>query len=101
MAYMLGAKYVITDNYHGTVFSTNFNKQFVVINRDLIKVQDFLSLIGLADRIVDRESDINDAMNQTINFDYANQKTQELKRDSLIFLEESLKRIGYENTTKC
>ena len=101
MAYMLGAKYVITDNYHGTVFSTNFNKQFVVINRDLIKVQDFLSLIGLADRIVDRESDINDTMHQTINYDYANQILQELKRDSLIFLEENLKRIGYENTTKC
>ena len=86
MAYMLGAKYVITDTYHGTIFSTNFNKQFVVINRNLIKVRDFLSLIGLANRIIDRESDINIAMNQTINYDYANQKLQELRCCSLNFL---------------
>lgn len=101
MAYMLGAKYIVTDNYHGTVFSTNFNKQFVVINRDLIKVQDFLSMIGLTDRIVDSETDINYSMNQTINYDNANQKIQELKRDSLMFLKESLNSNRYEDTTEC
>lgn len=98
---MLGAKYIVTDNYHGTVFSTNFNKQFVVINRDLIKVQDFLSMIGLTDRIVDSETDINYSMNQTINYDNANQKIQELKRDSLMFLKESLNSNRYEDTTEC
>ncbi len=87
MTYMLGAKYVITDTYHGTIFSANFNKQFVVINRDLIKVRDFLSLIGLANRIIDRESEINITLNQAINFDYANQKLQELRCNSLRFLD--------------
>ena len=91
MRYMLGAKYVVTDTYHGTIFSVNFNKQFVVINRDLIKVQDFLSIVGLTDRIIDYESELYDIINQTINYNFTNQKLQELRNYSLKYLTDNLK----------
>ena len=92
MAYMLGAQYVVTDTYHGTIFSTNFNKQFVVINRDLMKIQDFLSIVGLADRIIDCESELHNIINQTIDYNCINQKLRRIRCESLEYLINSILR---------
>lgn len=98
MAYMLGAKYVVTDTYHGTIFSVNFNKQFVVINRDLTKIQDFLLNVSLADRIIDCESELDYTISKLINYDLANQKIQELRSYSLKYLEDSLNESKHRTT---
>lgn len=52
------AEYVITDSFHGTVFSTIFSKKFIVIKRCLeedinIRMTDYLDTIGEQDKFVD------------------------------------------------
>lgn len=51
------AKYVITNSYHGTIFSLIFNKNFLTIpvsgvhSRMNVRIEDLLSKYGLRDRI--------------------------------------------------
>ncbi len=56
------ADFILTDSFHGMVFSVNFRKSFAVVKRTdtdagkHTRVSDFLSEIGLADRIVTEEN---------------------------------------------
>lgn len=52
LEYMQSAAYVITDTFHGTAFSINLNKNFVVINRNKKKVTDLLQRLNLTERLV-------------------------------------------------
>lgn len=91
MKHMLGAKYIITDTYHGTIFSTNFNKQFVVINHNFIKINDFLSLVGLTNRIVDEDSNLLNTIATPIDYGHANKIIEEMRQYSIAFLKNNLK----------
>ncbi|MBR4621167.1 MAG: polysaccharide pyruvyl transferase family protein [Salinivirgaceae bacterium] len=88
--YMLGAKYVITDTYHGTLFSTNFNKQFVTINRNLKKANDYLSFLDLTNRIINTETNISEVIITPINYTQINQTINKIRHDSLSFLKNNL-----------
>ena len=49
------AEFVITDSFHGTVFSILFNKQFLCIGnevRGLSRMNDLLTLFGLKNRLI-------------------------------------------------
>lgn len=88
--YMLGAKYIITDTYHGTAFSINFNKQFVVINRSMNKVIDILSTFELTDRIVNDELNITTILNKDIDYSLINPTIDKYRKESLLFLKKNI-----------
>lgn len=72
------AEFVVTNSFHGTAFSVNFGKQFVVeplpvktnVNS---RIYDFLNLINLSNRIVGSQNYSNDAF---INYDMVNFEDQ-------------------------
>lgn len=51
-----GAKYVITNSFHGTALSVNLNKdfytQYIEGNKANTRIQDFLEVLGLKDRVL-------------------------------------------------
>ncbi len=60
LSYIKNATYIITDSFHGTAFSINFNKNFIEILPNTntgTRNQSILNLTGLQSRIV---SDMND-----------------------------------------
>lgn len=60
------AKFVITDSFHGVIFSIIFNKDFVVIgneSRGMARFSSLLKMFELCDRMVITASDLN-------NFDF-------------------------------
>ncbi len=71
------ADFVLTDSFHGIAFSVNFRKSFAAIKRHDIdagkhtRVNDFLSKINLADRIVTDENI------DTFNFSETNYEVSE------------------------
>lgn len=88
------AQMVITDSFHGTVFSIIFNKPFWVIGnkgRGMARFQSLLSQFGLEDRLLipSKLNEIN--LNQPIDWEKVNHKRAELKKLSLEFLETALK----------
>lgn len=82
---------VITDSFHGTVFSIIFNKPFYVLvnnRRGAARFNSLLSLFGLDNRIISNVDDTE--LNQTIDWDKVNLILDEMKAKSLAFLKNAL-----------
>lgn len=74
LRYMLYADYVVTDTFHGTVFSVNLEKQFVTVDCGKRKALDFLTTVGFGDRIVDTVGSLTSALDRKI--DYSSRKSE-------------------------
>lgn len=88
----MDAKFVITDSFHGTVFSIIFNKPFVVLGnkkRGLARFNSLLSLFGLNDRLINIDEIYKIDYNKMLLVPNAN--INELYNFSLNFLINNLK----------
>jgi len=81
------AEYVLTDSFHGTVFSVIYHRKFKVLtvfskgeNR---RAQDLLTELGLEDRDLVKGLDNID---QLIEWEYVEKKRQEMKESSIAYL---------------
>ena len=85
------ASYVITDSYHGTLFSIIFNKDFITINnpsRGQSRFISLLSLLNLRNRLIDIQQKTDS--NSIIDWTNVNQQILKQRQLSLVFLKESL-----------
>lgn len=80
-----GAKYVVTDSFHGAVFSLLFHKEFFVrvdghhVNK---RVQELLTRLDITERII--SDDLTDEMlTQKVDYDVVDDKLQSIREDSL------------------
>ena len=88
----MDAGMVITDSFHGCVFSIIFNKPFWVIGnteRGLSRFTSLLETFGLQDRMI--LSDEAPDWNKGIDWDKVNKKLQTMKDGSMEFLRNSLR----------
>lgn len=80
------ADFVVTDSFHGCVFSIIFNKPFIAIgnhDRGVSRFKSLLSLLGLMDRLVlDKEKDIHEIVSQEINWKSVNSKLSIYRNES-------------------
>ncbi|MDQ8960288.1 polysaccharide pyruvyl transferase family protein [Acinetobacter baumannii] len=76
LAGFANAKYVITDSFHGTVFSIIFNKPFISISnsgRGATRFQSLLKIFNLEDRLVSNHNEITHKLSmKPINYDIIN-----------------------------
>ncbi|HOG23408.1 MAG TPA: polysaccharide pyruvyl transferase family protein [Candidatus Omnitrophota bacterium] len=89
------AKFVVTDSFHGVVFSILFNVPFIAIgnvNRGLARFESLLSKLGLSNRFVtDLSPDkINDAISQEIHWHRVNAIVENERSKSMDFLKKHL-----------
>lgn len=85
------AKYVVTDSFHGTVFSILFHKEFVVISnskRGNTRLESLLTLFGLEARMICSESDID--VLEPIDYSIVDDKLQQYRDSSFSFLKDAL-----------
>jgi hypothetical protein len=83
------ADFVVTDSFHGMVFSIIFEKDFIVIgnhDRGLDRFTSLLSLLGLEDRMVFSMEDLKDKKINSIDYTRVNKILEENKKSSLEFL---------------
>jgi len=89
------ADFVITDSFHGTVFSILFNKPFISIAnpvRGITRLQDLLSRFGLKERLVTNlDSTSLCLLDKQIDWESVNCILNERKEESLHFLIESIR----------
>jgi hypothetical protein len=89
VALFANADFVVTDSFHGMVFSIIFEKEFVVIgnhDRGLDRFTSLLSLLGLEDRMVFSMEDLKDKKIDSIDYASVNKILEENKKSSLEFL---------------
>ncbi|OBT13676.1 hypothetical protein A9264_15335 [Vibrio sp. UCD-FRSSP16_10] len=90
------SEYIITDSFHGIVFSIIFNKPFYCFvnkERGADRFYSLLQKLGLEDRIISNETRVIHDSN--IDWDLVNEKLRVLKYRSTSFLTESLS--GYKS----
>lgn len=88
------AHFVITDSFHGCVFSIIFNKPFIVIGnkqRGLARFYSLLNQFELTDRLILSIAELNDeVVDRKIDWDKVNAILNKNKNVSLQFLTENL-----------
>lgn len=95
---VIGARYVITDSFHGTVFSILFNKQFVVFSnakRGNSRFDSLLGMFNLKDRMIEASNDTDKLLSRIqslpdIDYTEVNQRLKECRENSLKFLIDAL-----------
>lgn len=89
LSYLMNAKYVVTDSFHGCAFSINNNKSFfVVVTANGSRIYSILELFGLEDRIVSNTEEI-DPM-KPIDWDSVNVILEDRRKESQDWLKSSL-----------
>lgn len=90
------ASLVLTDSFHGTVFSLLYHKPFVIYIGDpnrITRIVSLLSQLGLSDRILTRENSINDFMkivSNPIDWENVDRILADLRKDSFDKLRKAL-----------
>lgn len=81
------ASYVVTNSFHGTAFSVNFNKSFIsVIKRNSPqRAQTLLQNVGLPERLLTDISQV-DSLSDNIDWTTVNAKLNVLREDSIRYL---------------
>jgi hypothetical protein len=83
--------FIITDSFHGTLFSIIFNKPFVTLyneKRGLTRVQSILSTLDLENQLISCDEDINSLFDLfKIDFTKSNAILREKRKESLAFIE--------------
>lgn len=87
------AKYVVTDSFHGTVFSIIFNKNFFTeISKQNsgvgLRIENLLRKMGLLDRLIATDKKIN--IDKEIDYEQVNIILEEERSKSINILEEML-----------
>ena len=89
---------MITDSFHGTVFSILFNKQFVVFSnakRGNSRFDSLLGMFNLKDRMIEASNDTDKLLSRIqslpdIDYTEVNQRLKECRENSLKFLIDAL-----------
>lgn len=90
----MDAEFVVTDSFHGTVFSIIFNKPFIAIGNVLRGLSRFTSLLkcfGLENRLIMSAADLTPILlSAPIDYKEVNRKKEEEQQRALAFLREHL-----------
>jgi len=90
------AKFVITNSFHGLVFSIIFHTPFIVVRVENSEMNDrintLLNLIDLNKRIIDNydESAVDCLVSEQIDWDRVDEKVETLRAESVDFLKRAL-----------
>lgn len=91
IGYIKNATFVVTDSFHGTVFSIQYEKPFYSYppKGEELRISDVLSLLGISDRLIVSADDSFDA-DTVIDYNSVNMILEEQRALSRDFLQESL-----------
>lgn len=85
--YIKNAEFIITDSFHGTVFSIIFNKRFIDINpgKTSTRIESILKLLGIESRLLKSYDDFS-LIDQSIDWEKVNNKIKiEREKSTKIF----------------
>lgn len=90
-----GAEVVVTDSFHGVVFSILYNRNFIVVTpktKLISRLYDLLKTLGLENRFfIDAKDAINSSVwKQPIDYCYVNKRIEAMRLESLSYLKSAL-----------
>lgn len=91
LGYVDSAQYVITDTFHGTVFSILYRKNFAEIN-PANKIQSLLNLFELESCVIPDTSQLDELMNKEIDYSKTEKIQKKYTEISKNYLKDALKK---------
>lgn len=92
----MDAEFVVTDSFHGTVFSIIFNKPFVAVGntkRGMSRFQSLFKMFGLEERLIEPDAgNLLEIINKPIDFKHINEIIKQKQADAFAFLDLALKK---------
>ena len=89
LGYLMNAKYVVTDSFHGCAFCVNTNKDFfAVVTSYGSRIHSMLGLFGLQHRVLTNSDEIDPS--ESIDWSIVNQKLDDRRKESQDWLKTSL-----------
>ncbi|MCR5671528.1 MAG: polysaccharide pyruvyl transferase family protein [Butyrivibrio sp.] len=94
--YFYYADYVVTDTFHGTIFSIINRIQFCSFIRptNQNKLGDLLERMGLSDRLISKGDDLEEKLTQKIDYDRVEKVLDAERKKSLEYLKECVELAG-------
>ena len=85
------ATYVITDSFHGTAFSLNFEKDFVIVypQKYSTRIQSILEILNLENRVAKDENDLS-VCEKIIDYSIVRNNLEKERKKSLDWVKNSL-----------
>ena len=92
LAYIKASDFIITDTFHGSVFSIKYNKPFATLIREnnKQKLMDLLHRLNKEDRIIDSFSELQNMYEKLVNYTDTNAVIAKEKEHTLKYLRKSL-----------
>ena len=90
LTYYKNADYVVTDTFHGSIFSVIYRKQFISIQRGKDKVSDLLERLQLSSRLVEDNEELSMALEAPIKWESSEHALKELREKSFRYLRDAL-----------
>ncbi|MNP26479.1 Polysaccharide pyruvyl transferase [compost metagenome] len=96
------ASFVITNSFHGTAFSVNFNVPFIVTPppSGLNRIMSLLTAVGAESRVIKSEEEASKVICDPINFEEININLNALRTKSKSYIESSMREIFTNNENK-
>lgn len=88
LTYIRDAKMVVTNSFHGTVFSILFQKKFYSVYKENGRIENLLGFLGLSDRHIKDEAEI--LLEKEIDYAQSESRLQEYRQKSVEFLERGI-----------
>jgi len=90
VGYFKNASYVLTDSYHGTIFSIIYHKQFFTIipsrKTNNSRQRGLLDMLGLSERLLNENADYPKPENSNINYEKVEDIIKEQRKKSMDYL---------------
>lgn len=90
LGYIKNADYVVTNTFHGLVFSFILEKEFCVFSNKNDKVIDFMNNFSLAERDAVNVENLNKIFEKEVNYEISNKIKVEKRKESLEYLKNSI-----------
>lgn len=89
LGYLLNARLVITDSFHGVAFSINNNIPFyAIISKGGNRITSILDAVGLRDRLITCAEEMD--LSKEIDWEPVNKKLKEIREENQTWLKESI-----------
>lgn len=92
LGYVKGADYIITDTFHGTIYSIKYNIPFITIIRESNKqkLSDLLQRFSVVDRELKDVSKLEEILMKPIDFEKVNRIIDVERENSIKYLKENI-----------
>lgn len=97
LAYMKNASFVVTDTFHGTIFSIIFGKKFVEYGNRKKKVADLLEKFSLTHTVRENNNSTEDIFVADFDYDGVEKTLKNIRAESMLYLKENLTENSNEN----